>query len=215
MAKDPAFLFYTNEFSTGTQFFTDTQLGIFMRLLMAQHQHGHLSEKQVLIISKTYDNEVMKKFKTDEDGMFYNERLETEILKRKSYTESRSKNREGKINSKPSKKKKKSKSYDPHMGNGDEDRNIDEKYKGHGFSLSFIQVLDKWFKYRDEIKKPYKSELAVEEFLKKAQEMGEDEFIKQSTYSMSNQYQGLIKDKDDKKTGVYHQPEDKNYDEKL
>ena len=43
--KDPAFLFYTNDFDRGCQFFTDEQVGKYIRLLMAQHQHGHLSEK--------------------------------------------------------------------------------------------------------------------------------------------------------------------------
>ena len=43
MAKDPAFLFYTGDFATGTQFLTDDQMGKYIRLLMAQHQHGHLN----------------------------------------------------------------------------------------------------------------------------------------------------------------------------
>jgi len=96
MAKDPAFLFYTGDFATGTQFFSDSQVGIYIRLLMAQHQHGRLSEKQVLIISKTIDKEIMIKFKKDEYGFFFNERLENEVTKRKAFSESRSDNRKGK-----------------------------------------------------------------------------------------------------------------------
>ncbi len=51
MAKDPAFLFYTGDFSTGTQFFTDEQVGKYVRLLMAQHQIGHLEEKHMIKMS--------------------------------------------------------------------------------------------------------------------------------------------------------------------
>lgn len=121
MAKDPAFLFYTGDFSTGTQFFTDEQLGKYMRLLMAQHQHGHLSEEQVIFICKSYDNVVMKKFVKDNNGLYYNVRLEVEILKRKNYTESRGKNKLGKSKT----NKKAPKSYDSHMEDENKDKDKD------------------------------------------------------------------------------------------
>lgn len=118
MAKDPAFLFYPTDFMSGTQFMSDEQVGKYIRLLMAQHQHGHLTENQVNFISKTYDKDVMSKFKRDNDGLYYNERLEIEVDKRKSFCFSRSKNREG--------KKSISKSYDPHMENRDRNENRNE-----------------------------------------------------------------------------------------
>ena len=99
MAKDPAFLFYTNDFQSGTLFFTDEQVGKYLRLLMAQHQHGHLTEKQVLFICKTYDEDIMLKFQKDEQGLFYNAKLESLILKRKNFSESRKNNRLGKTKS--------------------------------------------------------------------------------------------------------------------
>lgn len=109
MAKDPAFLFYPGDFSTGTQFFTNEQVGKYVRLLMAQHQLGHLEEKHMLQICKTYDKDVFSKFLQDSDGLYYNERLESEIIKRKKYSESRAKNRTS--------KKDISFSYDEHMEN--------------------------------------------------------------------------------------------------
>lgn len=121
MAKDPAFLFYPGDFNTGTQFFSDEQVGKYMRLLMAQHQHGHLTQDQVIIICKSYDNQVMSKFKKDGAGLWYNERLETETIKRKKFIESRSKNKEGKT-----KEKIISKSYDLHMEDRDRNENINE-----------------------------------------------------------------------------------------
>lgn len=121
MAKDPAFLFYTGDFSTGTQFFTDDQLGKYLRLLMAQHQLGHLQEKHMMLICKSYDKDIFDKFKKDDQDLYYNERLEVEIIKRKNYSSSRSNNKKGKI--KPVKKQKEKKSYDLHMENKDENKN--------------------------------------------------------------------------------------------
>jgi uncharacterized protein YdaU (DUF1376 family) len=123
MAKDPAFLFYPGDFNTGTQFFSDEQVGKYMRMLMAQHQHGHLSDDQVKFICKSYDNQVMSKFKKDSAGLWFNERLEEEILKRRNFVNSRSKNKSGKT-----KEKITSKSYDLHMENGN--RNEDGLNKG-------------------------------------------------------------------------------------
>lgn len=91
--KDPAILFYSGDFITGTQFFTDEQTGKYIRLLCAQHLHGHLSEKHMLMICKTYDEDVYKKFDKDEYGLFYNKVLDFHIEKRKNYAESRRNNR--------------------------------------------------------------------------------------------------------------------------
>ena len=86
MAKDPAFLFYPGDFTTGTQFFTDEQVGKYIRLLMAQHQLGHLKESHMIMICKSYDNDIFSKFVKDSDGNYFNQRLEDEIFKRKNYS---------------------------------------------------------------------------------------------------------------------------------
>jgi|GEM_PF-1753190 len=92
MAKDPAFLFYSNDFDSGTKFLTDEQVGKYLRLLMSQHQHGHLTEKQMLFICKTRDEEIFKKFVKDADGNYFNEKLDAEINRRKAFSASRRKN---------------------------------------------------------------------------------------------------------------------------
>lgn len=112
---DPAFLFYSDNFMTGTIFFSNSQTGKYIRLLCAQHLTGHLSEQDMLKICGTYDKAIYSKFVRDSDGLFYNERLESEIIKRKAYTESRKKNRE------------KKETYVPHMGNGNIYNTIGEK----------------------------------------------------------------------------------------
>jgi hypothetical protein len=117
MTKDPAFLLYSSDFLTGTMFMTHEQVGKYIRLLCIQHQKGHLNEKDMLNICSTYDEDVFKKFDKDEQGLYYNKRLESEVQKRLAYSESRRQNR--------LKGKNICKSYVPHMENENEDENID------------------------------------------------------------------------------------------
>lgn len=94
MAKDPAFLFYSSDFLTGTILMSDEQVGQYIKLMCLQHQKGRLEEKDMLKICGKHDKDVFSKFEIDEQGLYYNSRLEKEILKRRSYSESRSKNRQ-------------------------------------------------------------------------------------------------------------------------
>lgn len=125
MSKDPAILFYTSDFLTGTMTMTNEQVGKYIRLLCLQHQKGILTEKDMLFICQTYDADIYSKFiKTDEG--FYNERLRLESEKRALYSLSRASNRSN-SNKKQSKKhmKKICKSYDEHMENENENTNED------------------------------------------------------------------------------------------
>lgn len=116
--KDPAFLFYSSDFLTGTLTMTDEQVGKYIRLMCLQHQNGGLSEKDMLFICKTYDKDIWNKFVLHDDNLFYNERLRLEVIRRKEYSESRRNNRLGKGKShKPNDKKEEniSLSYVTHM----------------------------------------------------------------------------------------------------
>lgn len=85
--KDPAFLFYSRDWLTGTSFFTFEQKGKYIDLLCAQHDHGHLSEKQVSVICRgEIDEEVMAKFECDEEQKWFNSKLDDEIRRRKDYS---------------------------------------------------------------------------------------------------------------------------------
>jgi uncharacterized protein YdaU (DUF1376 family) len=74
MTKDPAFLFYSSDFLTGTMFMSNEQIGIYIRLLCSQHQHGGIIDK-ISFNSMVGNNEIVKsKFVETELG-FYNIRL--------------------------------------------------------------------------------------------------------------------------------------------
>jgi hypothetical protein len=119
MSKDPAFLFYSSDFLTGTMFMDNEQVGKFIRLICAQHQKGRLTEKDMLKICVTHDEDIFSKFAVDGAGLYYNERLEQEVEKRKAYSESRRNNRKKKEDMIDT-----SLSYVPHMENENENENI-------------------------------------------------------------------------------------------
>ena len=116
MAKDPAFLFYPNDFIGGTMGMTLEEKGSYMELLMMQFNRGHMTSHMIgQTIGQNWDK-IKEKFKIDECGSFYNERLEEEINKRKSFTASRKNNLEGK-NQYSKKSEKKEGHMTSHMEN--------------------------------------------------------------------------------------------------
>ena len=114
--KDPAFLFYSNDFLSGTMLMTDEEVGKYIRLLCLQLQKGHLKEKDMLSICKNYNEEIFSKLKQDEEGNYFNERLEQETNKRKAYSESRRNNRKKKDTNEKDMKNI-CNSYEEHMEN--------------------------------------------------------------------------------------------------
>jgi hypothetical protein len=114
--KDPAFLFYSSDFLSGTMLMSDEEKGQYITLLCLQHQKGHLKEKEILSICKSYNEDIFSKFKKDKENNYYNERLEFEANKRKAYSESRRNNR---------KKKEENETYEEDM------KNICNSYEEH------------------------------------------------------------------------------------
>lgn len=125
MTKDPAFLFYSQDFIVGTMTMTNEQVGKYIKLLCMQHQNGHLPEEDMIDICEGKEPKIWRKFKKDENGLYYNERLEQEAIKRKEYSESRRRNRK-------STHDKDMKTYDTHMENENVNENIIKKKRGCG-----------------------------------------------------------------------------------
>ena len=97
MNKDPAFLLYSSDFLVGTMLMSNEQVGKYIRLMCYAHQKGgYITEQDILnICGGVRDEELFNKFKFDGDGVYYNERLLSEIRKRSNYTESRRNNLKG------------------------------------------------------------------------------------------------------------------------
>lgn len=91
MSKDPAVLFYTSDFLSGTFTMSNEQVGKYIRLLCLQHQKGKLSEKDMLSICQAYDVDIWEKFEKV-DGFFINNRMYDEAIRRQKFTESRRNN---------------------------------------------------------------------------------------------------------------------------
>jgi hypothetical protein len=96
MAKDPAVLFYTQDFLVGTITMTMEQKGKYITLLCLQHQKQKLTLKDLQTYLTEEDIEVAEKFPKQSDGFYYNVRMYEEAIKRKNYTESRRNNRKKK-----------------------------------------------------------------------------------------------------------------------
>jgi uncharacterized protein YdaU (DUF1376 family) len=148
--KDPAFLFYSSDFLTGTMLMTMEQKGKYITLLCLQHQKAHLTEKDMLNICSAYDEDIWNKFQKDEQGMFYNSRLRSEIERRKAYSESRRQNRT---------KKNISSTYVQHMENENENEIVDRKKRGTGEKKPSIEDVKDFFR-----EKGYSQDTAVKAF---------------------------------------------------
>ncbi len=119
MAKDPAVLFYTQDFLVGTLTMTNEQVGKYIRLLCLQHQKGKLTLKDLKQYISEEDMEVAEKFQKFDDGFYYNIKLKNETERRKNYSESRRNNRIKNL----------SKSYVKHLENENEDVNVNDNLK--------------------------------------------------------------------------------------
>lgn len=108
MAKDPAFLFYPGDFLTGCAFLSKEDRGRYITVLCLLHQHGRLDkesfEKAIGLPIGLVSVKLMQKFSLDENGLYFNARLEEEIAARAKFTESRRNN--GSLGGRPKIKEK-------------------------------------------------------------------------------------------------------------
>ena len=125
MAQDPAFLFYFQDFLVGTDDMDNHEVGAYIRCLCHQAAKGCITEKHMMKICLRQDvyETVSSKFVRGEDGNYCNNRLSSEISKRKAFAESRRNNRLKKTSDKHMSKT--SETYVQHMENENENENKD------------------------------------------------------------------------------------------
>ncbi len=92
--KDPAVLWYWNDWHGGTVTFTRHLKGCYMDLLYAQFNNGHLSLEEIRTVLGTdfsHWDTLRKKFAQDAAGKFFNEKLDQVKADRKAFSEEQSK----------------------------------------------------------------------------------------------------------------------------
>ena len=150
--NDPAVLFYTSDFLTGVMDMSMEERGMYITLLCYQHQKGHIEEKTIrFLLGYAKDNlpeVIMKHFKVDDEGKYYNARMDLEKDKRSKFVETRRKN--GLKGGRPSSKKEKpigkpsgkplGKPKNNLMGNENENENI--YYNNKELNNIFLEYLD-------------------------------------------------------------------------
>lgn len=202
MSKDPAILFYTGDFLNGCTDLTFEERGQYITLLCLQHQKGHLSEKTIRLTVGSVSVDVLSKFERDDDGFFYNQRLEDEINKRRHFLDTRYIN--GKKGGRPPKPNKKP--------NGKPTDNLPEDENISSYVLLFNKVITEnnielkeelkllfleWLKYKSEKRQSYK-ETGLKSFLIKSMNEceGDPEILREMIlHSTANNYDGLFKEK--------------------
>lgn len=119
MAKDPAVLFYFQDFLVGTEFMEDAEVGKYIRVLCHLADKGVLTPKQLSFICRSdVPLSVLSKLTVDDDGNFYQRRMREERERRINYSESRRQNR-------IKKEDNICETYDKHMENENENINRD------------------------------------------------------------------------------------------
>jgi len=177
MAKDPAFLFYPGDYLRDTQTLSEKSQVAYDRIMCEHMRNICISKQQLKFFTKKLNedelDELMFVLKEIEQG-FQIEWVAESIEKRKVYSDSRRKNREGKSN-------KHMLTYDSHMENENENENEnvnkkESKNKNENKneiiypfnSEKFLKYWAIWKKYKnDEHKFKYKSYESEQAALKK------------------------------------------------
>lgn len=83
--KDPAVLFYTSDFLSGCALMDMRERGQYITLLCLQRERGHMTMQEIIRAVRKPSDEVISKFQRDEEGKYFNRRMETEIEKRDAH----------------------------------------------------------------------------------------------------------------------------------
>lgn len=153
-SKDPAFLFYSADFLVGVMDLTDEETGQYIKLICLQHQKGRLKKESIYRMFPNISDSVLEKFEIDENGLYYNPRVEKEIEKRDNYIQSRSAN--GSKGGRPPKNVQSTqKPYGLAYENHSENENINENKNNIDIdnNLYFQQFNIFWEKYPKKLNK--------------------------------------------------------------
>ena len=191
MSKDPAFLFYPNDWLGGTMGMNFDSQGAYLTLLILQFNKGEFNEQQAMnTVGKERWIELKGKFETD-GLLFWNIRLKIEHEKRKKFSQHQRDN----VNKRYQKDTKPPTKLLP-LENEDENRNENK---------SLIEIkIEEFYNFRKELKKPI-LDSSKESFIKKLTKLsnGNDQVaIEILDESISNGWQGIFPLKNNTQNGI-------------
>ena len=92
MTKDPAFLFYPNDFLALTIGYTLEEKGQLIMLMASLHKLGHLDKARIIgILGREPSNQVFSLMREDNEGRYYLDWLDAEIARRAEFKGSKGK----------------------------------------------------------------------------------------------------------------------------
>lgn len=194
MAKDPAFLFYPNDYIGGTMGMTFEEKGAYIELLMVQFNRGHMTTHMIAQTVGQIWESIKSKFVQDENGLWYNQRLELEKQRRMDFTESRRNNKEGKNQHTKGHKR-------GHMTNHMENENVNENKDSNIVNLpfknsEFESAWNDWKEYKQSQHKfKFKSQKSEQTALNQLSELSKnssDIAIKIINQSIANGWKGFF-----------------------
>ncbi|HOY33471.1 MAG TPA: hypothetical protein PKW80_16450 [Bacteroidales bacterium] len=191
--KDPAFLFYSQDFYLGVATLNMEDRGKYITILCLMHQQGRMTEETIRFIVGSISVNLKNKFRIDENGFWYNERLEIEIGKRRNFVESRVNN--GKLGGRPkSKSKPKGKPKQNRKVNLSENENENEIV----IKNVYKKAVDFYFEYYESkvgLKPPFESRegKSVNEILKYIKNSMIEKSLPVTDESLFNGFQAVFK----------------------
>jgi uncharacterized protein YdaU (DUF1376 family) len=183
--KDPAFLFYPNDYVGGTMGMTFEEKGAYVELLMAQFNRGHMTKDMIgQVLGHKFGQiweVVQHKFIQDSEGRYYNVRLEEEQKKRKAFVDSRKNNIKG-INKYTKNKETKQSHMDGHMASHMEDENKYINYNSINSNIQYVESIYRRLILGEKIKMSYeKFTSLITEFIT-TQELQEKKYFDEKDY---------------------------------
>lgn len=183
MPKDPALLFYPSDFLTGTMFMSNEQVGIYIRLLCAQHQHGGIIDKPSFNSMVGLNEVIRVKFVETEEG-FFNERLMIELEKRSKKSSNLSANAKIRWDKHKQKKcKRNAIALQKDMPTVNENEDI------------YYNIIKEWMDYKNQRGETYKGAVSKNAFRNKLIELSGNDIKKADLIikqSMANNWAGIF-----------------------
>ena len=209
--KDPAVLFYTSDFLSAVSLMDMRERGQYITLLCLQRERGHLTIQEIKRAVKTPSGEVMSKFQQDEDGKYFNVRMDKEIAARAEHCRKQKANIEKRWN-----KKRDTGGTGVGIPDGMPDGNTVVLPLGNGngngngngsisvsvpedlFSGELLSAVESWLRYKQEKRQKYKPEglrNLLSEIRNNAEKYGDGAVAEVIRVSMASGYQGIVFDR--------------------